>query len=444
MGKPVRAPYVRIMATEEGQSGNTYRTVLFNLTSDECPLFYIPAHDTGKERVILTGGGEIRTSTASSSSKDGGLETFVVFDETHLYVLPDLKEMKATVSRNLRKRKREGTWYLETTTMFSPGDDSAAEETFKEAESIRSGRKKKGRNRLLYDHRFGICDNLADEVALRKAIAEAYGDALAWIDVDSIVDEVYDTRSQPASVRRYFLNAQTSTSDSWIKAHEWAGCRRPEAKSLAKGDMIVIGMDGSRNDDATAVCAVRVADGLVQLLGAWQKPDGGEGEGWQVDRVAVDACIAKAMREYTVVGLYCDPPHWSDMVDKWHSEWAEKMKVKASLHRPLEWWTNRPTAMVEALTRFREAVLDKTIGFIPPEDRVGEEAELSTVLTSHVLHTKKRPSRAGMQIGKAYPGSPNKIDACMAAVIAWTARNDAVAKGVLVKKKQTYLAKRLR
>jgi hypothetical protein len=76
MGKHVKAPYIRIMATEEGQSGNTYRTVLFNLTSDECPLYFVPEHDTGREKVILRGGGEIRTSTASSSSKDGGLETF--------------------------------------------------------------------------------------------------------------------------------------------------------------------------------------------------------------------------------------------------------------------------------------------------------------------------------------------------------------------------------
>lgn len=446
MGKPVVAPFVRIMATEEGQTGNTYRTVLFNLVNDDCPLFWVPGHDTGKEKVLLRSGGEIRTSTASSSSKDGGLETFVVFDETHLYDLPELKEMKATVARNMRKRKKgAGTLYLETTTMFSPGDESAAEETFKEAESIRSGRKKKGRGRLFYDHRWGVCENLSDEVALRKAIAEAYGDALAWIDIDSIVDEAYDTRSSPAAFRRYFLNAQTSTSDAWIKAHEWEACGRPDVPDFGPGDTIVIGGDGSINDDATAVCGVRVSDGHIQLLGVWQKPDGGEGEGWQVDREAVDACLSNAMRTYNVVGLYFDPPHWSDYLDRWHSEWSEKMKVKATERRPLEWWTSRPTQMVEALERFREAVLEKRLSFTPPEDRTGDLHEMATVLHQHVLHAKRRPSRAGMQIGKAYPGSPDKIDACMAAVIAWTCRNDAVAAGLLSPpKNRPYIARKLR
>lgn len=96
MGRPVRSPYIRIMATEEGQSGNTYRTVLFNLTSDECPLFYLPRHDTGKEKVLLRGGGEIRTSTASSSSKDGGLETYVVFAPAPRRVLVGGGGMDAT------------------------------------------------------------------------------------------------------------------------------------------------------------------------------------------------------------------------------------------------------------------------------------------------------------------------------------------------------------
>lgn len=351
--------------------------------------------------------------------------------------------MKSTVSRNLRKRKREGTWYLETTTMFAPGDNSAAEETFKEAESIRSGRKQKGRGRLFYDHRWGICENLADEPVLRRAIAEAYGDAIAWIDVDSLVDEVYDTRSSPASVRRYFLNAQTSSADSWIAAHEWEACGKPEVRDFQPGDTIVIGGDGAISDDATALVGCRVSDGHLQVLGVWQKPDGAEGEGWQVNRAHVDACLMKAVKTYKVVGFYMDPPHWSDYLDKWHSELAHKMLVKSTERRPLEWWTNRPVAMVEALERFREAVLEKRLSYAPAEDRAGEIAQLSTILKSHVLHAKRNPTRAGMQIAKSYPGSPDKIDTCVAAVIAWTCRNDAIAKGVGVKK-PLYIARRLR
>jgi hypothetical protein len=35
-----------------------------------------------------------------------------------------------------------------------------------------------------------------------------------------------------------------------------------------------------------------------------------------------------------------------------------------------------------------------------------------------------------VQIGKEHPDSPNKIDAAVAAVLAWQARLDAIAKGI--------------
>jgi hypothetical protein len=87
MGRPVTYPFIRCLATEEQQAGNTYDNVYFNLTDDEAPLSEGLPHDAaGVTRTILPHGGEIVPSTASNASKDGGKETFVVFDETHLYV----------------------------------------------------------------------------------------------------------------------------------------------------------------------------------------------------------------------------------------------------------------------------------------------------------------------------------------------------------------------
>jgi hypothetical protein len=125
--------------------------------------------------------------------------------------------MYATVTRNLRKRKKgAGTWYLETTTMFAPGQDSVAERTYEEAEAIREGKKKRGRARLLYDHRYGICKNLKDEDELRAALIDSYGDAMEWMDLETLVDDFYDLRNDSADGKRYFLNSRTSSSDSWM------------------------------------------------------------------------------------------------------------------------------------------------------------------------------------------------------------------------------------
>lgn len=42
MGRPVKVPYLRIMATEEGQTGNVYDTIYFNLTDESSPLSSAP------------------------------------------------------------------------------------------------------------------------------------------------------------------------------------------------------------------------------------------------------------------------------------------------------------------------------------------------------------------------------------------------------------------
>lgn len=452
MGRPVLTPFIRCLATEETQVGNVYASIYFNLTGDGAddddlpPLAYVPGIDAGVEKVILPRGGEIRVSTASSSAKDGGKETFVCFDETHLYTTAELKRMYRTVTRNLRKRKKiAGTWFLETTTMFCPGEESMAEYTYDEADALREGRKKRGRHRVLFDHRWGECKDVTDEPALRRALREAYGDAMEWIDLDGLVDEFYDTRNVEGDSRRYFLNARTSSSDAWIKEHVWAACKRPD-KALRAGDLVTLGLDGSVRDDATALVASRVADGHVELLGVWEKPEGFEGEDWQVDRESVDARVAWAMKHFEVVGFYMDPAHWQDYADRFSNEYGENMQVKASAKRPLEWWTNRMVPMAQALERFLEAVEEERITFTPAEDRAegSREAELTLTLTRHILNARIKETRAGIHIRKDRPKSPKKIDAAMAAVLAYEATCDARALGIMSRLEKFQLPKRIR
>jgi hypothetical protein len=80
-GKRVHVPMIRSMATEETQTSNVFDTIHFNLTDEDCPLSHVPGIDPGRTRVYLPGGGSILPSTSSSASKDGGKETFVIFDE---------------------------------------------------------------------------------------------------------------------------------------------------------------------------------------------------------------------------------------------------------------------------------------------------------------------------------------------------------------------------
>lgn len=422
MGRHITDPFVRCLATEEGQSGNVYDTIHYNLTDDECPLSHIPGMDAGLTRTYLPDGGEIRPSTASSAAKDGGLETFVVFDETHLYNLPELRSMYRTVTRNLRKRKKTagGTWFLETTTMFAPGEESVAEMTYRLASQIKEGKAR--RQRLLLDHRWGECDDLADEAALRAALVEAYGDCLAWNDLDGMVDEFYDTRTETADSRRFFLNAPTSTFDAWLEHHEWAG-RVDASKVVADGEKVTIGFDGSSGRsrgmaDATALIAVRVSDGHMFELGVWEQPLGPAGSGWSPPVTAIEAAVRTAFIRYDVVGFYADPAGWSEHVATWAATYGRMLKAKASRDNPVSWKTNRISLVSESLQSLHDAIVNGEM------THSGEDA-----LTRHFLNARRRPHRSGLLIGKETPESTKKIDAAYAGMLAWRARLDALAAG---------------
>jgi hypothetical protein len=427
MGRPVKVPFIRCMATEEGQTGNVYDTIYFNLTEGPLSEAMARRDDAGLTRVLLPGGGEITPSTASSASKDGGKETFVGFDETHLYNTPELRRMYATVTRNLRKRKKIAeTWFLEGTTMFAAGEQSVAESTYQLAERIREGRAR--RQRLLFDHRWGDVDDLTDEQALRAAIVEAYGDAIAWNDLDGLVDEFMEGRSATVDSRRYFLNSPSSTVDAWLTEYEWAA-RGPKrggdgAEPPVKGDVITVGFDGSRKrargvTDATALVGCRVHDGHVFQIRVWEQP--ANEPDWQVPATEVEAEVRSVFATYKVVGFYADPAKWETYIADWEAAFGARLKVKATQAHPIQWWMTggRVQMTVRALEKFESAVVDGEL----THDGASE-------LTRHVLNARRRLSRSGVQIGKENPDSPKKIDAAVAAVLAWQARLDAVAAGL--------------
>jgi phage terminase large subunit-like protein len=112
VGKPVVSPLIKCLATEESQATASFAVVAYivgDWGKEHHPEFYGGASGMRQYQsataIYLPHGGEIRACTAGSASKDGGKETFVVADESHLYVLRELKSMYGTIRRNLGKRK---------------------------------------------------------------------------------------------------------------------------------------------------------------------------------------------------------------------------------------------------------------------------------------------------------------------------------------------------
>jgi hypothetical protein len=434
MGIEIVAPVIRCLATEEGQAGNTYDNIHFNLT--EGPLAEgLPRDAAGLTRIFIPGGGEIIPSTASNSSKDGGKESFIVYDETHLYTTPELKRMYATVRRNLAKRKQAEPWSLETSTMYMPGENSVAEETHNLAKAIAEGKTK--RQRLLFDHREADPDvDLTNEDEVRAGLREAYGPFADVMDIDRIMNEIYDPRNDPQDSRRYYFNQPTSSRDAWVSAPEWNACSA--VKEIGKGDEITLGFDGSRKRsrgiaDATALIGCRVSDGHLFEIKVWEQPDGPAGDDWEVPTEDVDYEVRKAFETYKVVGMFADPAKWESYIANWESAFGKNLKVKSSLNHPIEWWMtgNRSYLVVRALEQFHDAIIQKDITH-----------DGSRALTRHILNSRRRITRGGLTIAKSHPDSRDKIDAAIAATLAYQARLQALSKGQATK--STFIPRRIR
>jgi len=412
MGRPVTYPFLRCMATEEGQTGNVYDAIYHNLTQG--PLSEVPGLDPGVTRTVLPDSGEILPSTASSAAKDGGKETWVDFDETHLYITPELRRMYATVRRNMAKRKQAEPWSVETSTMYAPGENSVAEHTHKLAESIKAGKVK--RSRLLFDHREGpdIDPIAADHKTIKAALTEAYGPAATWMPLDRMTDEAKDPRNDPADWKRYFTNRRATSKGHAVDAEVWA--KLTAERVVVDGERVALGFDGSISQDATALIGC-TADGHIfvpthHLDGEdrptiWLRPVNA-GRDWRMPRLEIEAAVAAVFDRYQVARMLCDPPKWQTEIERWAELYGNETVLFFD--------TNQPKRMSGACDRFSTALAERVLSH-----------DGDSLLTSHVLamarkkaYVKNEDESDGRTryVFTKGEGDARKIDAGIGAVLA--------------------------
>jgi phage terminase large subunit-like protein len=427
VGRPwssVRTPWVQLAAVSEDQTRNAWTPVL-EMLRDGPVLDAYPGVDPMDTFVALAKG-RVEPVTSNATSREGNRPTFAVFDQTESWTpTTGGVRLAATIRRNLGKT---GGASIEAPNAYVPGEGSVAEQSAEYWRRIQEGR---ARDRgLLYDHREAPPDtDMSDRESLHAGLVYAYGDSAeqagGWVDIERLISEVWDPATDPQDARRYYLNQITHATDSWLSQPEWAGCTSPDTV-VADRDVIVLGFDGSRKrsdkvTDATALIGCRVSDGHLFEVGVWEQPDGIAGQDWQVPESEVDAAMRAAFGRWTVVGFYGDPAKWESWFATWEARYAGRCGIKASRDHPFQWWMTggRATLIVRALDQFHSAVIDREL------THAG-----GYVLTRHVLNARRRVSRAGIQIAKEHPDSPRKIDAAVAAVLAWQARLDAVAAGL--------------
>jgi len=436
VGRPwstIRTPYIDVAAVSEEQTQNTWGPLLEMLRDG--PV--IDAYDVEPlETAVILPKGKITPRTSMARTAKGRRAIFAVLDQTEEWVPSNGGPRLANVMRS--NAAKVGGRTLESPNAFVPGEASVAESSAAYAQAIAEGRSRA--RGLLYDHREAPPDtDMSDAKSLTAGLRVAYGDSSAHpggcvihepscppghVNLESLVETIWDPAQDVQLSRSDFLNQITHASDSWMSRPEWQA-RMDLEKVVGHDEWVCLGFDGSRgrnrgNADATSLVGIRVEDAHVFEIRTWEQPGGPLGRDWLPPLYEIDRTVAEAFDQYKVCGFYADPSGYAPYVAQWEAKYGRRLRVKASQNAPIALWPRTKDARVEEYVKRLELAIKN-----------GEMThDGSAALTRHVLNARKRATKTGYLLYKAYPDSPNKIDGAYAMTIAFKARVDALAKGI--------------
>lgn len=406
VGQQHPTPRVQLAAISEAQVENTFEPLREMLA-------YGPASSEYEIDIMLSRidrcdfySGVIERVTSSFRSREGNRPTFVILDETHLWVPAEKgPELASTLRRGLGKT---GGRSIETTNAPVPGEGSVAEESYLYAEQILGGLA--SNDKFLFDSTEVHVEDIYDRETCFPGLVKAYGDA-RWIDLERIWAEINDPATKEYDSRRFYFNERVQNYSQWIKVAAWDKCKDVDVRPLdANNDKYVLGFKGAVRNGAASLVACRLSDSALFVLGLWEKPLDASPE-WEVPFLEVDARVRKWMGRPGFCWLGADPHQWQDIVGRWSLDFPDQVE---------EFWISQKMKYAKAVEQFETAVLT---------GRVKHPGDAN--LTRHVMnaHTEEIPQ--GYIIRMETPYSKRYISGAHAAVIAYEYAQVAIEAGCL-------------
>ncbi|MFE0964069.1 MULTISPECIES: terminase [Streptomyces] len=419
-GDPVGIPHpqawVQVAAVSRDQTRNTM-TLFPSLMSDKLIETY--GIKAGAELIRANGGRQrLEAVTSSYRALEGARSTFVVLNETHHWVTGNNGDkMYSTIDGNATKKDSR---YLAITNAYLPGEDSVAERMREAYDKIREG--KAVDIGFMYDSIEAHPKTPLTVEAIRIVLPKIRGDA-TWLNVETIIQSIMDATIAPSRSRRMWFNQIVAEEDALYGPEQWADILH-EGATLQPGDEIVMGFDGGKTDDATALVAIRVRDMCAFVLGLWEKPDGPKGDGWSVPRAEVDSEVHDAFRLYDVRAFYADVALWESYISEWDELYGEGLSVKSPVGKDRIGWDMRSSLKLSTMAheRLMRSIFDKKLRY---------DGDLT--LRRHALNARRRSNNYGISFGKESRESPRKVDAYAALMLAHEALYDLRARGKKVR-----------
>ncbi|MDR1513173.1 MAG: terminase large subunit [Propionibacteriaceae bacterium] len=366
---------VLIVASDERQAGHVFRAVrrmvelsprLLEQTQIFADRLYVPHTDS-----------ELRTLPAEPGALQGWDPSLMVVDELHVVTEPVWEAVTSAAG----KRDRSLTLAISTPA------DSPESVMWKLVEHGRAG----GDPSFFFREWAAPEGCAVDDEGAWKAANPALDDFLFR---DALRATVKTTR-EPA-FRRYRLGQWVGQAEAWLPWGEWDGCAAP-GRAVAAGERVVLAFDGSASGDSTALVGCTVADPHLFVVDVWGNPGD---RGWRVPRQEVDAAVAAAFDRWDVVELAADPWGWRSEIEGWAKRHGER--------RVVEWNTGPASRMAPATDRLYQAVMGRAV------THDGDET-----LAAHVANCRAKSTPMGDLVNKDKRGSPRKIDAAVAAIVAF-------------------------
>jgi phage terminase large subunit-like protein len=194
--------------------------------------------------------------------------------------------------------------------------------------------------------------------------------------------------------RQLRLGQWVTGVESWLPFGAWDACA--VRRSVQPRERVVLAFDGSASGDSTALVGCTL-DGHLWVEGLWENPGDPR---WRVPREQVSDAVDVAFARYDVVELACDPWGWRSEIEAWANRHGER--------RVLEWNTAHAQRMAPATDRLYQAVATKAVTH-----------DGDSRLAAHIAHCIAKRTPMGDLVSKDKRGSPRKIDAAVAAIVAF-------------------------
>ena len=282
--------------------------------------------DVGKEIIYaFQGRCRIELLTTSARSAEGPRPTFILKNETQHW-LPSNggDEMSEVCARNAAKSRDGSTRTLAISNAHAPGELSDAELDYeghlKQAEGFLYDSIEADQEIVITLQNLKSSPDLttAEKAELRDTLLEslAYcrGDS-QWLDVERLLAECEDPRTQPNMALRFHFNRLAASEDRAFTRGQWDALARADYRPAAAA-WITMGFDGSVNDDWSALIGTEIETGFQWPIGIWEPRQGDDGT-WRIDVNEVDAAVDEAFEVWRVWRLNADPYYWMEQLSIW-------------------------------------------------------------------------------------------------------------------------------